>query len=248
MSVEPVDYTAFLADLEAKKAALEQTITSLRQAMALGALGQIGEGGAIPSLAAPSLSGGEVPTGAFLGKSVPEAAKLYLEIVKKKQTTTEIMDGLTKGGIHTTSQHFIKTVYAALTRMSQPPNPSVVKVGNQWGLTTWFPKGIASGTAQGMRGKKKKMPKGKLAPAAKAEAPALATMTSPGATDRIAALLQSKPGVEFSGSEIATQFHLQPAVAHMLLGKLIRKHEAEKTADGKYRSATAVPQAAHAVV
>lgn len=251
MSGEPLDYTAFLSDLEAKKAALEQTIASFRQAMALGALGQTGDGGPIPSLAAPSLSGGEVPTGAFLGLNVPEATKLYLEIVKKKQTTKEITEGLKKGGIHSTSEFFLKTVYAALTRMSQPPNPSVVKVGSQWGLATWFPKGIASGNPQGKRAKKKKAAKPKTTPASPHQAEAstqVATMSSPGATERIASLLQSAPGLEFSGTELAARFNLQPAIAHMLVGKLIQKHKAEKTAGGKYRAVSAAPQAAHAVV
>src|ERR1700747_306325 len=98
MGMELLDYAAILADLEAKKSALEQAIASFRQAMASGALGQMTEGGIVPSLGT-SFSGGEVPAGAFLGKSIPEAAKLYLEIVKKKQTTREIAEALQKGGM-----------------------------------------------------------------------------------------------------------------------------------------------------
>jgi hypothetical protein len=53
MSTEPVDYTAILADLEAKKAALEHTITSFRQAMAMGALGQPSQNESSPLPASP---------------------------------------------------------------------------------------------------------------------------------------------------------------------------------------------------
>src|SRR5271166_4055386 len=101
MSTQTIDYGAILANMEAKKAALEAAIASLRAALAMGALGASGdlpEGIAAASVSA-ALYGGDVPNGAFLGKSIPDAAKLYLEIVKKKQTSREIAEALQKGGI-----------------------------------------------------------------------------------------------------------------------------------------------------
>src|SRR6266852_4822406 len=111
MGVEQMDYAAIVADLEAKRNALDQTIAAFRAAHALGALGQAGEfplppNGLVPSVFGPStfvpsVTGGEVPAGAFLGKSIPDATKLYLEIVKKKQTSREIAQALHKGGMET---------------------------------------------------------------------------------------------------------------------------------------------------
>src|SRR5579864_1861905 len=106
---ETIDYAAFLADLEAKKASLEQAIIAVRSAIAMGAAGQPGDVSGISSTSSPSVSSlhnGEVPAGAFLGKSIPDAAKLYLEIVKKKQTSKEIADGLKRGGIESASKNF----------------------------------------------------------------------------------------------------------------------------------------------
>ena len=145
MSTEPVDYMAILADLEAKKAALEHTIASFRQALSIGALGlnltdaSVGMQDAVGH----SFSTGEVPDGAFLGKSISEAAKLYLEIVKKKQTTREIAEALQKGGMESTSKkNWFPIVHAAIVRAYKAGG--IVKVGNQWGLPGWYPKGIVA--------------------------------------------------------------------------------------------------------
>lgn len=260
MSTEPVDYTAILADLEAKKSALEQTIASFRQAMALGALGHMSADGTVPTMAVPSLTGGEVPAGAFLGKSITEATRLYLEIVKKKQTTREIADALQKGGMESTSKgDFALIVHAGLTRARKSPNSGIVKVGKHWGLASWYPKGIVSGATAAPARKAKRKRAGKAAkpstPVASATPPTWNATPQPvpistaksGATDGIASLLRSHPGKDFSGPEIATQFSLNTSVAYMLLGKLVSKHQVEKTPEGKYRAIIAT-QAAQAHV
>src|SRR5579863_6215867 len=124
---EMFDYTAIIADLEAKKAALDATITAFRAAQAAGALGQPGDASVSPSLAAPfAASGGEVPVGAFLGRSIPEAAKLCLQIVKRKMTTREIADALKKGGIESTSKSFPMIVHSILDRASKGPSSSIL--------------------------------------------------------------------------------------------------------------------------
>jgi hypothetical protein len=250
MSAESMDYTAFLADLEAKKAALEHTIASFRQAMAVGALGQMTGDGTVPSMSSSSMTGGEVPAGAFLGKSITEATRLYLEIVKKKQTTREVADALQKGGMESTSKgDFANIVHAGLTRARKSPNSGIVKVGKHWGLASWYPKGIISSVSAtpARKGKKKKAVKA-VKPAAVPTAAAAAapvwtppqpvpiSTPKPGATDGIADLLRSQPGKEFSGPEIANEFNLKNAVAYMLLGKLLSKQQVEKTPEGKYRA------------
>ena len=66
MSTEGLDYSAILADLEAKKSALENTIASFRAAMALGALGQPGDLSAAP--------GASIGAGAPIRSGRPTAA------------------------------------------------------------------------------------------------------------------------------------------------------------------------------
>src|SRR5580704_9041499 len=115
-----LDYGAFLADLEAKRAVLEQAIASIRAVMASGALA-VSMGDSMPPMAdsvSLGLHGGDVPVGAFLGKSIPEAAKLCLQIVKRKLTSREIADSLLKGGIETTAKtsSFPSIVHSILAR------------------------------------------------------------------------------------------------------------------------------------
>ena len=86
------EYAAMIAVLEAKKAAIEAAISSLRF---------LANGGPVPatiSVAGPGssteagspISGittiADIPAGAFFNKSIPEAAKIYLQMIKKKQT------------------------------------------------------------------------------------------------------------------------------------------------------------------
>src|ERR1700722_6017337 len=110
--LKTLDYGVFLADLEAKRTVLDQAIASVKAVMASGAMG-ISVGDVLPVIsdsASIRLHGGEIPVGAFLGKSIPEAAKLCLQITKKKLTTREIAESLQRGGIETKA----KTSFAAI--------------------------------------------------------------------------------------------------------------------------------------
>lgn len=241
MSTEPVDYTAILGDLEAKKAALEHTIASFRQAMALGALGQMtATDGTVSSLSVPSMSGGEVPAGAFLSKSIPDATRLYLEIVKKKQTTQEIADALRKGGMESTSKDFVGTVYAGLTRARRSPNSGIVKVGKHWGLTSWWPKGVVSaGSAQAAKKKKNRKPAkvAHLQPKQTvATGPQIVNQSAQNksASERILELLHTKPGIGFVTREITEKLGLKATATPLTLANLVRSHKVEKTPDGRY--------------
>jgi len=257
--MESLDYTAILADLEAKKAALEAAIASVRAAMGAGLLGQIGEGAAgLSSALAHSMSGGEVPDGAFLGKSIPEGAKLYLEIVKKKQTTREIADALQKGGMESTSKDFPGIVLAVLGRARKAPKSAIVKVGNQWGLATWYPKGVGvvAPNAPKKRGKKKQQKIAKATgqkPGSKAETkPAPAAQPVPitekkkGAGEQIMEMLQSKPALEFTPQQIAQQVGKPVSITHLMLANLVRARKAEKTPRATYRLAIPKPNGLHA--
>lgn len=242
MSTEPFDYAAFLGDLEQKKAALEVLIASVRAAMAIGALGQPGDvTGIVPSFSAPSITGGEVPAGAFFGKSIPEAAKLYLEIVKKKQTSREIAEALLKGGTESTSSNFVGIVHAVLGRARKSPDSAFVRIGNQWGLTSWYPKGILSAAAAGQgKASKKKRNKAKgVVPRAKDEktsatAAPVQMLPTGKANERALSFIRSKPDAEHSLADIAKHLGMGERGARLILGKLVKNGAIRMSAPGTY--------------
>lgn len=166
MAENIADYTAILADMEAKKAVLEQAITSLKVAIAAGALGvTAGEALTLQSSAVVSLVPGsgssDIPKGAFLGKSVPEAVLLYFATVRKKCTGSEIEQGLKKGGIESTSKNFEVIVNNTLYRLKA--QGKVLRFDDGWGLAEWYPEGFRSRIDQNSKAKgKKRGPKKKV--------------------------------------------------------------------------------------
>lgn len=250
MSTQPLDYATILADLEAKRAALDATIASLRAAMGAANVSDVRGlptdlGGATQTVGV-SITGNDIPDGAFFGKSLPEATRLLLEISKKKLTTREIAEGLRKGGVETTSSDFPGIVHAVLKRARKAPNSSIVRVGSHWGLKEWWPKGIVSSGAPAKPQKKRKKKPAKTGKTAEASgtAPAVPKTTpqpknsrqsAPNATKQMEMLLRSEPKAEFSAEDMAANYSLHLRVAMMLLGKLIKEGRAEKTEAGKYR-------------
>jgi len=238
MSTQSLDYGAIIADLEAKKAAIEATIASLRSAMAMGTLGA---GGDVPMNGAPtsaSIYGNEVPAGAFLGKSIPEAARIYLEIVKKKQTSREIALALKKGGMETSSGNFIGIVHAVLDRSRKSPNAAIVKLGTQWGLAGWYPKGILTNAAAAASPSKKKTKKAKKV-VPKAAAPNAPPEAGPAPEENPESLIfeyakQHLGGVIDYKQVADTLPGTHPKVVALLMGKMAKKHGWNKTTDGGY--------------
>lgn len=133
MSQEPIDYQAVLDDLERQKAGIQNAIDALRQAISGGAVGSTG---AATSRPVDPLS---IPSDAFFGLSIGEAAKKYLTIVKRKQTIQEIADALERGGLPHTSTDFASTVRAMINRQAKS-DPDLVRVGPgaSWGLASWY--------------------------------------------------------------------------------------------------------------
>jgi hypothetical protein len=231
--MQRLDYSAVLADLEAKRADLDRAITSLRRIVELGVIVGTAEG-APPLLndsASAGLHGGEVPVGAFLGKSIPEAAKLCLQIVKRKLTSREVSDYLKKGGIETTAHNFPSLVHSILTRASSKSPAEILKLDrSHWGLAEWYPAGLRGAAAarsvnvkKGRRNRPEKssQPKGK------------------GTQTQLVEFLRRKPGAEFAPKDIATSLGMRIQTVHFLLGKLAFRGEAEKTTDGKYKAVAA---------
>jgi hypothetical protein len=223
MGSEGIDYATILADLENRRALLEAAIASLRAAMAGGAFG-LGEGSSVQvgTPAGPSaLQGGEVPDGAFFGKSIPAAMKLYLSIVAKKQTTKEIAAGLKKGGLETTSKYFEKIVHATLDRLRK--NGEFVKIGDAWGLPEWYPAHIRAGLSQPAKQPNKKAPQPKL-------------LTDGGPQAAVQRFFTSRQGREFSSKDAAQSLGLKLQTVSLIVGKLVHSGVLEKTENGMFRA------------
>lgn len=130
MTTEVIDYELVLADLEAKRAALDSAIAGIRQMLSLGAQSATAANG-----------GGRdstiVESDTFFGMSIGDAAKKYLRMMKRKQPAAKIAEALDFGGLQHTSKSFPNTVRTTLIRLES--EGAVVQVGKEWGLAEWYP-------------------------------------------------------------------------------------------------------------
>ena len=242
-----LDYGVFLADLEAKRAALDQAIASLRAVMAAGTIEGMSSVNAAVTLASPGIHNGEIPAGAFLGKSIPESAKLYLSIVRAKQTTKEIAEAMLKGGMETTSSNFENIVGAGINRASKKDG-EIVKVGRAWALAAWYPSGIRAAAAkETRRARKAKKPRKQNSTKAEAtaapaggllphEAPSESTGNKT-TQERVADLLRTNPSSVYTPQEVSKVLNIGARFAGLTLGKLAARKLADKVESGKYRAA-----------
>jgi len=149
MAEEPINYERVIADLEARRtafnAAIDASIQNLRTVLAFGSapvggvvLTGVQAKGGTGTVTAPIYTGAAPTPDTFFGLSIAEAAIRWLSIVKKQQTTREIVDGLEAANYHHTSQNFINTVNTALYRRERD-EADVVKIGRNWALAEWYP-------------------------------------------------------------------------------------------------------------
>jgi len=253
MSTQPMDYAAILADLEAKKAVIDSAIASVRAAMAAGALG-VGEGAGAATTPATTPFNGDIPRGLFFGKSIPEAAKLYLSMVKQKQSTADIVRALEEGGMETTSDDFSATVNAGLFRASRKFG-EIVRVKGQWGLAGWY-KGMRVGPPEKKvpakkrvrRTVKAKVSQPKQKPVRKGVAEGQSEPTTAkkkGDQALIEAHFSDHPGEEFAAGDLAGALNIRVQTVALICSKLAHQGRLEKTQAGKFRIAKvhAMPKA-----
>ena len=145
----PIDYEAVIADLEAKKAHIESMIAGLRVVAGMTGLGTSPSPGSPTGGGSPIVNGKPAPD-AFLGKSIPEAAKIYLASQRKKLSTQELMEALEAGGLPGSKY---QTVYAVLSRRESKVG-DIVNIKGDWALAEWYPnytkkpkKGVSSEAA-----------------------------------------------------------------------------------------------------
>jgi len=244
--IKALDYGIFLADLEAKRSALDQVIASIRSLMASGALGGA-SGELIPTMnGGVSLAayGGDIPVGAFLGKSIPDAAKLCLQIVKKKLTTREIAEGLRKGGIESTGKtSFNAIVHSVLTRASKAGSGIVKFDRSHWGLADWLPPGVR--TTQGKpevrrsrrgRAKRPKTESPAALPVPKPSRPGSITDSHRPARlwERAVAFLKEHSDKEFTAEQLGEKFGIHAKVISMTLARPVKKNLIRMSAPGTY--------------
>jgi hypothetical protein len=133
MANEQIDPEAVLADLIAKRDALDGAIAAIRAAYGLAQPAPQG-GSPVGRPIDPS----SIPDDAFFGLSIGEAAKKYLGIMKRKQSIREIAEALDNGGLPHSSTNFFNTVATMLNRAAKG-DPELVRVGRgEWGLAGWY--------------------------------------------------------------------------------------------------------------
>ncbi len=247
------DYGAVLADLQAKRAALDQAIISLQAAAASGALiaGPGEAASALNGLASLGTYGGDVPVGAFLGKSIPDAAKLCLQIVRRKMTTREIADALKKGGIDSTAKtSFSAIVHSVLTRASKSDVGIVKFDRSHWGLAEWMPRGLRTGQGKvgAARRRKPKSTKSGVSSERKPVADAMAKLDAEGSghhpgklSERAVEFLKAHPSEEFTAKQLSEQFGIHSKVISMTLAKPVKDGKIMMSAPSTYTAAKSAP-------
>lgn len=142
----PIDYTAVLADLEAKRGQIDAAIAVIRAL--------VGESGAAPQeegngdeegQTKPSPASSSVPqrntaiqSDTFFRLSTSAAVKKFLGMAKRPQTPRMIADALRAGGqVHATDEKTAYTnVYTALKRGQD--KDFVQTRTKDWGLVEWY--------------------------------------------------------------------------------------------------------------
>ncbi len=248
---QAIDYlAALLADIEAKKAALDALAAAVRAAIAAGALGapsdlQLGSV-TVNATVTPTGFAADLPRGAFLGKTATDAIKLYLSTVRKKQTNKEIAQALRDGGLESAGD-FGNFVTSALFRLKK--EGVVLRFDDGWGLSEWYNEAFRAKLG-GTNGKKlvlkpaPKRGKGKPKKSAKKGAavrPVPAPSTAPqapvvptkGIDVRVTEFLNFAAPNGNSVLDIATALKEPVGVVNFSLVRLVKKGEARRV-EGQY--------------
>jgi hypothetical protein len=249
--------------MEAKKASLENAIAGLRAALATGALGAIGVKAGDPlafkdsanaALSPASISAGQpisLPRGAFLGKTGPDAIKMYLTAARRKQTNKEIAQALRDGGLESMGS-IDNLVTNSLFRLKQ--DSVVLRFDDGWGLAEWYPESfrtrVAEKTANGGKKKKKGATrKAKTATVAKPSSTPKAAPAAPpapagppakeGIQVKIEDCFAAHSGTALSTLEIAEGLGMRIQTVSLICAKLAHNGKIKKTPEGKFHLAGA---------
>ena len=130
MPAVPINYAAVLADLEAKRVQLDLAIAAMKVLMEQTGI-MAATAPPVPRIAGLS----EVPPRVFVGLSISAAVRNLLEMMQRRMTIREIMQGLQAGGLKPSKY---RNVYAIM-RQRESDKADVIKVNAKWGLAEWNP-------------------------------------------------------------------------------------------------------------
>lgn len=133
-----IDYKIVIADLRAKRSALDAAIAGLEQWQGLGG------GDESPVVAGETRldqrsETNEIRSDSFFGLSIPDAIRKCFRIAKRPLSLSELTNSLKNGGMLTTATNLMATVSATLQRMKQQSGEVVALGKGQWGLAEWYP-------------------------------------------------------------------------------------------------------------
>lgn len=180
----------------------------------------------------------ELPSGALVGKSLPDAIKLYLEAVKKKQIKEQIMTALKEGGFESTAADFSKAVSTALHRLKK--SGEVLHFpGGGWALESLFPEAFRARLSEhvakvtkkkGRSGKKRARSKSSPSKAKKADSAAPEKPTGPrlaeapkGVQQQAREIILASPTRAFQVAELSKLMDTKSSTVALVLGKMVHK-------------------------
>ena len=131
-----VDYAPIIADLERKRAEIDQTIASLRRLSGLSENGSDANSSTTDA-SLPIGVGGGLRDDAFFGMKGPEAVKAFLAWAKRPQGAAKIASELVAHGFTTTATTPANAIRTTLVRLQEAGE--VVQVKKEWGLASWYP-------------------------------------------------------------------------------------------------------------
>ncbi len=115
------EYEAQLMEISAAIKAMERLIPSSQAKLFLDVVPRAGSG-----------LGTAERVEDYLGKSIPQAAELYLKRVKEPKTTPELVEALAKRSIRSNAKNPTNSVYTSLNG-----NDMFWRRNGKWGLTEW---------------------------------------------------------------------------------------------------------------
>jgi hypothetical protein len=125
------EYEAVIADLEAQIAELQMTVAVLRKRAGMS---PDGGGGGGPG-------GREIHSATFLNKSIPEAARIYLEMCNKRpQKVEQIAEALQRGGMTSKAANFVSMLQTILRRTEIQTGEFMRTPNGEWILPEWVGK------------------------------------------------------------------------------------------------------------
>ena len=126
-------YRTVLKDLKRRKKVIDAAIAGVT---ALMGESETALQACLPVSLPRTQESGDVASGSFADLTLTDAARAYLDMVKKPQSTAEIADALERGGYPTESRNFRNTVRSVLDRHAKTVG-EIVKVHKNWGLAEW---------------------------------------------------------------------------------------------------------------